>query len=74
MVLCLEGGYNCASVALSFLACITALLGVPAVHHRDMTQPSREACTDIAKTAEALKPWWPNQNEAFDQAIRIASA
>lgn len=68
VILCLEGGYNCVSVAQSFVACFSVLLGASILHDTD-TAPSKAALDDIERTAQALKDYWPTQFKMFHHSL-----
>lgn len=66
LILCLEGGYNCVSVAQSFIACIVALLGAR-IPNEELPPPSNAALDDIIKTARAQQKYWPLQCQVLSR-------
>mmetsp|Transcript_6124 Transcript_6124/g.25658 ORF Transcript_6124/g.25658 Transcript_6124/m.25658 type:complete len:299 (-) Transcript_6124:558-1454(-) len=66
MVLCLEGGYNCKSVALSVVACVAALFEktTSTPPDKDVSHgPSASALEMLARTAKSIARFWPRQPE-----------
>ncbi|EGB04637.1 hypothetical protein AURANDRAFT_3079, partial [Aureococcus anophagefferens] len=59
VALCLEGGYNCLSVARSYSACVGGLQGATPPDDSDLKKPSLRALKAVAATANHLLPHWP---------------
>ena len=59
VALCLEGGYNCISVARSYAACVAGLQGAARPDDADLPRPSLRALKAVAKTADHVLPFWP---------------
>ena len=95
LVLCLEGGYNCASVATSLAACVETLLtpfssssssdddDVDGSENQILSSPEddhlqrkvdRRAKQAVARTAQALLPYWPQLEPRFSALIAEANA
>lgn len=64
IALCLEGGYNCISVARSYAACVGALLGADAPDDADLGPPSLRALRAVVDTAQFVSPYWPGLRDA----------
>mmetsp|Transcript_8716 Transcript_8716/g.22254 ORF Transcript_8716/g.22254 Transcript_8716/m.22254 type:complete len:228 (-) Transcript_8716:450-1133(-) len=71
ILLCLEGGYNCNSVARSFSACIATLLGVPAPNIYQREPPSAAAFDSILRTALELRHHWASLRRKSDELFTI---
>ena len=64
VALCLEGGYNCLSVARSYSACVGGLQGATPPDDSDLKKPSLRALKAVAATANHLLPHWPKLKKA----------
>mmetsp|Transcript_5317 Transcript_5317/g.19287 ORF Transcript_5317/g.19287 Transcript_5317/m.19287 type:complete len:255 (-) Transcript_5317:143-907(-) len=72
VVLCLEGGYNCVSVAKSFSACVGALLGADPPDGEPCEPCQPEHVLAVGRTALALAPYWPQLKKPLTRAIAAA--
>ncbi|KAH8064639.1 NAD-dependent histone deacetylase [Aureococcus anophagefferens] len=66
VALCLEGGYNCLSVARSYSACVGGLQGATPPDDSDLKKPSLRALKAVAATANHLLPHWPKLKKAAE--------